>query len=117
VQLANYTLSATSMLVLLCCLQTIIPLGLRDRRQMSTGVPDYTPKTDRKLNTTIIFDPTVGVNGTELLSCPALQGDLPNGELLTSTLYSPRSKMHKSKQCHAVGLCKQSRVEARMVSK
>lgn len=62
------------------CSQTIIPIGLRDRRQASTGVPDYTDKTNKQLNTTIIFDPTVGVNGSKQLSCAALQADLPNGE-------------------------------------
>ncbi len=67
----------------MCFLQTILPIGVKTnaaRRTPSSGVPDYASRTDKKLNTTIIFDPTVGVNGTEMLSCPALQQDLPNGE-------------------------------------
>jgi hypothetical protein len=70
-----------------CFLQTIIPIGLKtdaSRRTPSTGVPDYTSKSDKKLNTTIIFDPTVGLNGTQL-TCPALQQDLPNGKAETVT--------------------------------
>lgn len=68
--------------VLVLLPQTIIPIGIKSRRTPTTGVPDYTPRTDRKLNTTIVFDPMAGLNGTEVLSCSALTPDLPTGKQL-----------------------------------
>ena len=60
-------------------MQTVIPLGLRDRRQPSTGVPDYSYKGSKTLNTTILFDPMSGVNGSQPLTCSALAPDMPTG--------------------------------------
>jgi len=67
-------------MLLSCAVQTIIPIGLRDRRQPATGVPDYTYRGDKQLNTTILFDPMSGMNASQPVSCPAMQADLPNGE-------------------------------------
>lgn len=79
----HHTCSQHAWNAVVLSLQTIIPLGLRDRRQPSTGVPDYSYKGQKQLNTTILFDPMAGPNSTQALTCAAVQADLPNGQSQT----------------------------------
>jgi hypothetical protein len=61
--------------------QTIIPAGLKDRRQPSTGTPNYKWTGGRALNTSLLFDPMAGLRANETLDCAAVAGDMPNSEL------------------------------------
>lgn len=90
-------------------MQTVIPLGLRDRRQASTGVPQYDFKGSKPLNTTILFDPTTGVNGSQPLSCPAMAADLPNGELLGAQ--GEEQQQEAAAESGVSGWCQQGRCQ------